>query len=112
MATRAHVTSDFPIGPSDMLVPERDASFGPITLRRLRRSAVGYVALGTIGLVFALTDVPGWMQVAGLGLLWPGAGFVATSLWYLVPIVLILFAMSGVLWFGSGNIVAPALVWA
>ena len=56
-------------------LPERHDSIGPITARRLRRTGFAYLALCTLGFALALAaSTPGW-QAFGLGLAFPGGGF-------------------------------------
>src|SRR5207249_3138971 len=52
-------------------------------------------------------------QAAGLGLLFPGAGFISVGGWalLLIPTTLALFALAAFAWFGSGMVMAPVIVW-
>jgi hypothetical protein len=91
----------------------RPAPNGPVTARRLRRTALVYGTLCLIGLVPILLQMaPSW-QAAGLGLWLPGAGFVAVGGWAvaLFPVTLVLFALSVIAWFWAGAVIAPILVW-
>jgi hypothetical protein len=85
---------------------------GPVTRARLRRFALGYAAVCAVGLALVLFASPAW-QTFGMGLWFPGAGFVGAGGWWmlLLPVTLILFAVAFFAWFGSGMIVAPVLVW-
>ncbi|MET0362977.1 MAG: hypothetical protein ABW048_14650 [Sphingobium sp.] len=54
------------------------------------------------------------LQVLGWGMWLPGMGFVALGGWWLLAaaLVIALFAVAFFAWFGSGMIVAPAIIWA
>jgi len=85
---------------------------GPVTRSRLRRFAIGYAFVVAIGLALFLRGSPGW-QALGLGLWFPGGGFIAAGGWWmlLLPLTIILFGLAFFAWFGSGMIVAPVIVW-
>ncbi|MFM2371908.1 MAG: hypothetical protein RIS85_1630 [Pseudomonadota bacterium] len=86
---------------------------GPVTAARQRRSWVIYLALVAFGaLPWAIGAAPGW-QAFGLGLWFPGGGFIAVGGWLslLIVPVLLLFIASLVAWFWAGAVVAPVLVW-
>jgi hypothetical protein len=85
---------------------------GPVTRSRLRRFATGYAVLCAIGLALVLRGTPGW-QAFGVGLWFPGGGFVAAGGWWilLLPVVIALFGLAFFAWFGSGMIIAPVIVW-
>ena len=87
---------------------------GPVTTGRLRRTAASYLGLIVIGTVLlVLVPSPGW-QAFGVGLWYPGAGFLAAGGWAIVlfPIFVILFVLSLIAWFGSGFTTLPPIVWA
>jgi hypothetical protein len=86
---------------------------GPVTSARQRRAAAIYVALCAIGLLPALLDLAPGLQAAGLGLWFPGAGFIACGGWslLLLPLTAVLFFLALVAWFGSGMVIAPPIVW-
>ena len=85
---------------------------GPVTRARLRRFAIGYAVVVALGLALVLQASPAW-QALGLGLWFPGGGFVAAGSWWLllVPVTIVLFGLAFFAWFGSGMIVAPVAVW-
>jgi hypothetical protein len=86
---------------------------GPVTRSRMRRSGLLYALLALAGLApYFLSWSPAW-QAAGIGLWFPGAGFIASSGWslLLLPLTVALFAAALFAWFGSGNIVAPFVIW-
>jgi Linalool dehydratase/isomerase len=86
-----------------------------VTTRRIARLALIYLCLVLLGLAIAkLAADPGW-KLFGLGLMFPGGGFLAHSddvahLWaFLIGVTLFLAALG--VWFGTGNVLAPPLVW-
>jgi hypothetical protein len=86
---------------------------GPVTAAKQRRTAMVYAAFCIAGLAPWFLPLSPGLQAAGLGLWFPGAGFIAAGGWalLLVPVTLALFALSLFAWFGSGMVIAPAIVW-
>ncbi|MDJ0853135.1 MAG: hypothetical protein QNK04_32605 [Myxococcota bacterium] len=102
------------------LIPERRQPNGPITTARLRRSATVYAALFLSGLSLALLTSSTGLQAFGLGLVLPGGGFLLYAAGgplhlaihaglFVLSIALFLVALFA--WFGSGNVLAPIVVW-
>jgi hypothetical protein len=94
-------------------LPAREHPNGPVTRRRQSRTLLVYLGFCALGaLPWLLHWGPAWCAI-GLGFWFPGAGFIAVGGWHLLwlPLTLILFALALFAWFGSGNILAPALVW-
>jgi len=91
----------------------KDGSAGPITAARLRRSKLVYAGLCGLGLLPCVLGLSAGWQAAGLGLLFPGAGFLAVGGWALLLLVvtLVVFALALIAWFGAAMIVAPIGVW-
>ncbi len=90
------------------------AAIGPVTAARQRRALriyVGMVALGVLPLLFGLAAP---VQAVGLGLWFPGAGFLAMGgwAWLLTPASLLLFVIALLAWPGLGLTAAPILAWA
>lgn len=86
---------------------------GPVTRALIARSLALYsVAIGLGSLPILLGWSAPW-QAAGLGLWFPGAGFLAAGpVWsLLVPVGLAVFALAVFFWFGAGMVVAPVGVW-
>ncbi len=85
----------------------------PRTREALRRTAIGYALLCALGLIPVLADTSAPLQAFGLGLWFPGAGFLAAGGWSSLWLVATLVAMAVALfaWFGSGMVVAPIGVW-
>jgi hypothetical protein len=94
---------------------------GPLTARRLARLLAGYLAMATLGVVLLHAPVVDAWRVAGLGLILPGAGFLAhadvctsaTGLGHIAQALLAfgLFALATLAWFATGNVLAPPLAW-
>ena len=86
---------------------------GPQTARLQRRTLTVYASMAAFGLVLALVGAPAW-QAFGLGLILPGGGFAvlggATGAGLLL-LSLLLFGAGVFLWFATGNVLAPPLVW-
>jgi Linalool dehydratase/isomerase len=93
----------------DFQPPVHDA---PITRSRLRRTRVVYALMVLGGAALLLTG-SGFWAATGVGLWFPGAGFLATGGWWTVfmPVVLFLFALSLIAWFGAGFNTLPPTVW-
>jgi hypothetical protein len=85
----------------------------PHTRVLLRRTAVGYAVLCALGLLPSLIDAPAALRAFGLGLWFPGAGFIALGGWSTLAVVPVLVAMALALfaWFGAGMVIAPIGVW-
>jgi Linalool dehydratase/isomerase len=94
---------------------------GPLTARRLTRLLAGYLAVAAVGVALLHAPVSDAWRVAGLGLILPGAGFLAhadvctsaSGLGHLSLALLALggFALAMVAWFATGNVLAPPLAW-
>lgn len=95
-------------------LPVRTVPNGPVTRRRQRITLFVYLCFCALGVVPGFLNWSPMLKAAGLGFWFPGAGFIAIGGWHLLwlPLTLVLFALSLFAWFGSGNIVAPTLVWA
>lgn len=89
-----------------------DGKPGPLTAARLRRTRLAYIAMCALGLLLLLAGSPGW-QAFGVGLWFPGGGFLAAGGWWMLlfPLTLVLFALALFCWLGAGMVVAPPLVW-
>jgi len=102
------------------LIPDRPGPSGPITSARLRRTAVLYAALFLAGVALAALVPTSGIRAFGLGLVVPGGGFLAYAAGGpfgvlahvgLAVLALALFLAALFAWFGSGNILAPPVVW-
>lgn len=89
-------------------------TIGPVTAARQRRTYLIYAAMLVLGALPWLIGGNAFLKAAGLGLFFPGAGFIASAgLWavLLTPVTLALFALALFAWFGSGMVIAPVIVW-
>lgn len=86
---------------------------GPVTRGRLRRTYTIYAAACALGYLPTLLQLSPALQAAGLGLWFPGAGFIASNGWSLalLPFALALFGLALFAWFGAGLVLAPFVVW-
>lgn len=91
---------------------ELTSAHGPVTTSRLRRTFLTYAAFVVSGVVLVWTRSPFW-STTGVGLWFPGAGFLASGGWWvaLTPVVLILFVLSLVAWFAAGFTTLPPIIW-
>jgi len=89
------------------------SGLAPVSKIRRQRLQILHAGMVVIGLLPWLLDASPSVRSAGLGLLFPGAGFIAVGGWalLLVPFTLLLFAVAVFAWFATGIIVAPPLVW-
>lgn len=92
---------------------QRDVSAGPLSKSRLKRTKIFFLVLGIVGLLPSILGLSPQLQSVGLGLLWPGGGFAALGGWSLlmIPVFYGLYWLTLVVWFGTGNILAPIAVW-
>lgn len=95
-------------------------AFGPLTRSRLRRLGLIYLAIFMLGIGLALVSATPGIQAFGLGLAFPGGGFLhylaggaGSVVLHLACAVLTfgLFLFGLLLWFGTGNQAAPVIVW-
>ncbi|MFO1377785.1 MAG: hypothetical protein U1F14_12380 [Steroidobacteraceae bacterium] len=97
------------------LVSDRIATAQPgrVARRLERRTKIVYASLCLAGLVPSLLQWSSPLQAAGLGLWFPGAGFLAGGPWGAPAAVatLVFFALALIAWFGAGMVVAPVAVW-
>ena len=102
------------------LLPDPSGAFGPVTAHRLLRLLAGYLAVVASGAGLLHAPLPDGWQIFGLGLMLPGAGFLAHAdlcttggigHMALALGALALFGLSVLIWFATGNIVAPPLAW-
>lgn len=92
----------------------RGRTIGPVTAAYQRRTFIIYACFFVAGSLPWLLGGSGFLKSAGLGLWFPGAGFLASSgPWALlvIPAVWFLFALALFAWFGAGMVLAPVIVW-
>lgn len=102
------------------LLPALRWPWGPATTRKLARLLGAYLGLVALGsALMRLASADAW-QVFGLGLLLPGGGFLAhadlcttSGVGHGLAALLSLgaFAASLLIWFGTGNVLAPPMAW-
>jgi hypothetical protein len=92
---------------------KRDVNAGPLSKSRLKRTKIFFLVFGIVGLLPSILGLSPQLQSVGLGLLWPGGGFAALGGWSLlmIPVFYGLYWLTLVVWFGTGNILAPIAVW-
>jgi len=92
--------------PTEIAQPfiRREATQGPVTTARMRRTAIIYSAMVVIGLLPTVFQLSPGAQAFGLGLWVPGGGFVSVGGWtiLLFPVTLAFFALAVFAWFGAG----------
>jgi hypothetical protein len=94
-------------------LPQRSRFNGPVASRRLRRTLAGYLVVAVLGLLpTVLGSAVSW-QAVGLGLVLPGGGFLVLGWWAALGIALtaLAFALALLLWFATGNVLAPIVTW-
>jgi len=93
---------------------------GPVTRSRLQRLGLLYLCVFALGLGIALLGSTPGVQAFGLGVVFPGGGFLhflsggAGSIAVhaaCAGLSVLLFVFSLLLWFGTGNQAAPFVVW-
>jgi hypothetical protein len=95
-----------------LIIPEFDKPVGPMTRARQRRLTSIFAAAQLAGVAATATKAGPAREAWATGIMFPGAGFVYTRDPARLAITIALFALTGVLWFGTGNHIAPPLVWA
>lgn len=95
------------------LAARRSDGPGPVSRGKLARTGAIYAVAVILGYLPVLLQASPALQAAGLGLWFPGAGFIAVGGWAiaLVPVALAVFALSLLAWFGAGMVLAPLVAW-
>jgi hypothetical protein len=98
---------------TDVPTITKTRSFGPAVRRARRRTITIWLVLCIVGIVPTLLQLPGAIQTVGLGLVFPGGGFLAAGGWWIAVffVVVGLFVLSLAAWLFTGNVVAPLSVW-
>lgn len=100
-------------------IPLDKTAAGPATSYRWKRTAIIYALVFAVGGVLAWTASAYWTTF-GLGLMFPGAGFLYHASGSVSQIVLhvglfvgsvVLFLIGLFLWAATGNIIAPVVTW-
>ncbi|BFM14591.1 hypothetical protein R50073_07740 [Maricurvus nonylphenolicus] len=95
----------------NLALPELSSALGPITQRVQRRAVLVYLLLCSVSLTLAWFGDSERLSAFGLGMTMPGGGLIYTGQWIALVVTWLLFAVSLLLWFASGNIIGPPLVW-
>jgi hypothetical protein len=95
-----------------LLVPEFDNPVGPMTQARQRRLAAIFGAAQLAGVSAAAAGAGPAREAWATGIMFPGAGFLYSRDPARFAVTVAAFALAGVLWFGTGNHIAPPVVWA
>lgn len=95
-------------------LPQRPRFNGPVASRRLRRMLAAYLIISVLGLLPTVLGFSVPWQALGLGLVLPGGGFLVFGWWAVLGIVvtLLAFAVALLLWFATGNVLAPIAIWS
>lgn len=108
----ATVTDRPTASPEPLLLPERPKRFGPTSRILLARLVVALAAVELVGTLLAFgADSDTWRAV-GLGLVYPGAGFLFTASPLLFLLTQVLLVVALVLWWGVSTHFSIPLVWA
>jgi hypothetical protein len=92
-------------------IPIRDHPVGPMTRARQRRLAAVFASAQLAGMGAVYAKAGPAREAWATGVMFPGAGFLYTRDPGHFAATAAAFAFSGVLWFGTGNHIAPPLVW-
>jgi len=84
---------------------------GPVIRRYRIRTLLIWAVVAALGLLPTLLRAPAPLQAAGLGMWFPGAGFLSSGLWWATVLTHILFVVSVALWVLCGGFLFPVLVW-
>ena len=95
-----------------MVVPRHDKPVGPMTRARQRRLAAIFATAQAAGIASVATGAGPAREAWATGVMFPGAGFIYTRDPAHFAVAMAAFALAGVLWFGTGNHIAPPVVWA
>lgn len=92
-------------------IPHHDQPVGPMTRARQRRLAAIFASAQAAGIGAVLADAGPAREAWATGVMFPGAGFLYTRDPAHFAVTGAAFALAGILWFGTGNHIAPPLVW-
>jgi hypothetical protein len=93
-------------------IPIATAPVGPMTRARQRRLAAAFASAQIAAIAAVRTEAGPAHEAWATGIMFPGAGFIYTRDPGHFAVTAALFALAGVLWFGTGNHIAPPLIWA
>ena len=92
-------------------IPIRDHPVGPMTRARQRRLAAIFASAQIAGIAAVHAEAGPAREAWATGVMFPGAGFLYTRDPGRFAVTAAAFGLAGVLWFGTGNHIAPPLVW-
>lgn len=92
-------------------LPLIDQFCGPVTQSRLLSFLMIYACLMTLGSLLIFFTSNHFTQTLGLGLMFPGGGFLADGRILFAMLSIIMLGATGLIWFGTGNVIAPPLAW-
>ena len=92
-------------------IPHHDRPVGPMTRARQRRLTAIYASAQAAGIGAVLADAGPAREAWATGVMFPGAGFLYTRDPAHFAVSAAAFALAVVLWFGTGNHIAPPLIW-
>ena len=94
-------------------IPLREATFGPLIGKRVTRFFIVLTLVFLVGFGLTFSESPNVIAL-GVGMQFPGAGFLYTGGIlgvFLFLLTLVFFGLAAFAWFGAGMIVAPPIVW-
>ncbi|MEA2310939.1 MAG: hypothetical protein QOE28_907, partial [Solirubrobacteraceae bacterium] len=94
-----------------LTIPIREHAVGPMTRARQQRLAAIFASAQAAGMASVAVGAGPAREAWATGVMFPGAGFVYTRDPGHFAVTAAAFALSGVLWFGTGNHIVPPLVW-
>lgn len=111
--TRTLVERERESGVDSHTLPQHSRLHGPVSTRRQRRTLLVYTVIAVVGFLPSVFGLGAGWQAFGLGLPLPGGGFLLQGGWGVGATVLslVIFALSMVAWFGTGNVLAPIVTW-
>ena len=85
---------------------------GPETIKHKRKAWILYLIVVFIGLIPWLYKANAALKIFGAGMIMPGGGFFAMGIVWAGILSLVIFGISLIAWWGTGNQVALNVVWA
>lgn len=109
---RAEETAADARPPHDELrIPDAEHLGGPLSRARQRRFLAVLASAQAAAAVAAASGASPATTAFGAGIAVPGGGFLATGAPARGTLTVVLFCVALLLWFGTGNMAAPGLVW-
>ncbi len=95
-----------------LAIPLADHPVGPMTRARQRRLAAIFATAQLAGIGAVRAKAGPAREAWATGIMFPGAGFLYSRDPGRFAVTAAAFGLAGVAWFGTGNHIAPPLVWA